>query len=123
MKTVYDKWKSLGFLDGELLVKQKIRLSNAMEYSAMVLLDEYEQKINDYNPEVIGTLIFPILRRIMVLNPTNELNYGFIDSVLKKVSEFTKTELFKGLDDLTCCGCCDMETELLNLFVETNYGQ
>lgn len=121
MTTIYDKWKSLGFLEGELSVKQKIRLSNAMEYASMVLLDEYEQKINGYDPEVIGTIIFPILRRIMVLNPTNKLNYEFIDSVLKKVSEFTKTELYESLDDSS--GYCDVEAELLDLFVETNYGQ
>lgn len=125
---VYDKWRSLGFLEG-LSLKNQITLANAYEYTVNNLLADakVEAEIEDrkYNDEV-DTIIFPILREIITIDPTNDLNDEFVNGVLEKTLELTEREIYIESSSIICnCwgGDHDPKAELIKLFVEGNYGE
>jgi hypothetical protein len=120
---IYEKWKSLGFLDG-LCEKHKIMLANAFEYMANKLLIDSNKRKRKFNDDV-DSLAFPILRRIITTNPLNDLTNDLVDDLLDKLLYFTKTRLYIEARSISCC-CwheIDPETELIEIFVKINYGQ
>ena len=118
---IYNKWKSLGFLDG-LPIKSQINLAHAYESVAIKLIADNEKGIRKYNDEV-DSIVFPILREIIIINPRNELNDEFVNGVLEKTLELIKSSVYDGIDDLHADPHIDVKAELLKLFVETNYGK
>jgi hypothetical protein len=120
---IYDKWRSLGFLEG-LSLKNQIALANAYEHTACKLLADAKvpSEIEDrkYNDEV-DTIVFPILREIITIDPTNDLNDEFVNGVLEKTLELTESSVYDGINDLHITGM-DPKAELLKLFVKKNYG-
>ena len=115
---ILDKWESLGFLDN-LLLPQQIKLAHGMEYTAETLIADD----GSFNEE-IDTQAFPVLRKIITVNPNIDLTNDFIINTLTKLSDFTKSrEYSDGMTSNNYVNAIDMEAELLHLFVETNYGK
>ena len=117
---VYDKWRSLGFLEG-LSLKNQITLANAYEYTANKLLVDSEKGCRKYNDEV-DTIVFPILREIITIDPTNDLNDEFVNGLLEKTLELTESSVYDGIDNINIDPPKDGKAELIKLFVEKNYG-
>ncbi len=120
---VYQKWNSLGFLDG-LSEDNKIKLANAFEYTACKLLADADvnKENRKYNDDV-DTIAFPILRRVVTMLPLLELTEDFIDGFLLKVLGLTESSVYDGIKDLHADPQFDVEAELIKLFVKLNYGQ
>jgi hypothetical protein len=119
---ILDKWESLGFIDN-LLLPQQIKLAHGMEYTAETLIADGEKEFRTFNEE-IDTQAFPVLRKIITVNPNIVLTNDFIINTLTKLSDFTKSrEYSDGMTSNNYVNAIDMEAELLHLFVETNYGK
>ena len=116
---VHNKWRSLGLLEG-LSLKNQITLANAYEHAARKLLADSEKGYRKYNDEV-DTIVFPILREIIKINPTNDLNDEFVNGVLEKTLELTKSEMWVTVKSSNPAETTDYESVFLKDFVKKNY--
>tara|TARA_R110000796_G_scaffold252137_1_gene385331 strand:- start:25795 stop:26358 length:564 start_codon:yes stop_codon:yes gene_type:complete len=112
---ILDKWESLGFLEN-LLFEQQIKLAHGMEYTAETLIADGEKEFRTFN-EVIDTIIFPILRRLV---HKHELSKSFIDHLLIKVKKLTESSVY---DMVKGSSLVHAEAELINYFIELNYDK
>lgn len=115
------KWYEVGLLD-KLELNDQIRLAKALEYTSKKLIEDGENENRKFNDKV-DVIIFPILRRLVGMLPFLILTTCFIDDLLIKVLELTESSVYDGIKDLHPDTGIDVEAELINLFIELNYGQ
>jgi len=121
---IYDKWRIIGMLEG-LIFKNQVKLANAYEHMAKILLADAEKEIRFYNDD-IDTIGFPVLRRYFGLNLGIELTNELVEDILKELHKYQTSDFYtegKLKLNLIFDSGLDMEAILLKVFCEDIYGQ
>lgn len=115
---IFEKWKALGFLEGLDIIKQ-IDLSQAMEYASDILINDSKKNYRRYNYDV-DVITFPILRKLI---HKHSLTKTFVVNLLEKIKKLTESSFYNDIKNIHAEPPMDIEVEIINFFIEINYGK